>query len=183
MTALLTTARLAVSGGSADWSFAYRDGHGGVVATAAPVTAEQPPHGWRGWFSTDHNLGRVVVRVDDPAGTPLFFADRQPVPPSTGATPPCAILAPHGGLLGRVAVDTARRHRAHRILGADDTVLFEVVWEPSGRYGDFTAPDGSVAARYHPAQGLWFQRRLPSAEHTLVVAFPVALALLGTTGT
>lgn len=221
MTDVLTASYLKIASQNDSWGYRYLDGSGQVLATVVQVVGAEPPKGFfaRHLSTNSHNLSRIVLRVDGPAG-PLFFLDRAGVAHATSVQPPCAVVAPDGRVLGRVVHVTAAfgqsllagmRDRAvhgreigrlkqiyqqsYQLLDDQNRPLGKAVWEEvkmyarssdfgsdlrskGGNHCLFTDTQGVTIARYEADGDLEVTYQLPHPLRTLVIAAPIAMALM-----
>ncbi|MEU5876566.1 hypothetical protein [Spirillospora sp. NPDC047279] len=132
-------------------TYVITDPEGGPLGHGGRVMGEQPKKSWlKRHFEEPQALGRAVVRVDRPDGTPLFFADRAAASgdPTDLQGPPCAVVSPDGQLIGRFEYNlqsTAQSFlegvrgplaggggsytEAHRLFDANGQQLCDVLWE------------------------------------------------------
>ncbi|MFI0450877.1 hypothetical protein [Actinomadura sp. 6N118] len=132
-------------------TYVITDPDGGPLGHGTRVMGEQPKKSWlRRNIEGPQAMGRAVVRVDRPDGTPLFFADRAATSndPTDLQGPPCAVVAPDGQLIGRFEFNlqsTAESYlegvrgplaggggsvtESHRVFDAAGELVCDVVWE------------------------------------------------------
>ena len=103
---------------SAALEYRISDGDDRDIGAADQAAGQRPRTGFLALFGSGLGKSRLVVRVTDPGGGPLFFVDYQP-----GAPP--AVVGPDGAVVGRMVKD--RLGMARNMLPAGGNPLGAVL--------------------------------------------------------
>ncbi|HEY1177576.1 MAG TPA: hypothetical protein VGF17_15570 [Phytomonospora sp.] len=210
MPGIYDTPQMKVSQPDNSVDFSYTDEHGGLLAKAVQIIGPPPRKGISKFFEPGDFVGdrpHVALRVDDAAGTPMFYLDRQPGQVSV-AQIPVTVQAANGMVYGRVEHNTAKYiqsvapsmmtapitgwvagAQSHRLVDAHGTPVCEVAWEEFAARAEggrthgasqvaFLDAKGVMVAEYGDEGILRLLYQLPEPMRTLILAAPVALTLM-----
>ncbi len=174
---------------------------GQVLANVSRVAVQRPEDAAMPYANphTHHDDSRIVLCVAAPDGAPYFYVDRthNPTHPQ-----PAFVVAPNGGLIGSVAVDTGgvkgvfglvsgRRGARYALRAANNEPVAFLAFPPPANPSDegtVTARDGSEIARHTVAHSPHHQGRRrrtvrlqghpAEPAHTLVLASMIGVEMM-----